>query len=170
MRLYSQKIPVIALDIVRALTADNDIETSAPREVEADIEAVLKEYLRTERNLTEQAKDRVEALGGTRQDLGRVKRQLADQKNIGLGGESISFILNQLLVTFMRSPHVDEIFAEDDDIRRKIKKILEKHMNEEEVIDQEVRARIRNVEEGTKTWEIEYAKVMEQVKRKHGVQ
>jgi hypothetical protein len=70
----------------------------------------------------------------------------------------------------MRSPHVDEIFSDDDVIRRKIKKILERHMGEDEVIDQEVRARIKNVEEGTKTWELEYARVMEQVKRKHGMQ
>lgn len=170
MKLYSQKIPVIALDIVRTLTADKDIETESPREVEADIESVLKEYLRADRDLTEKAKDRVEALGGTRQDLGRIKKQLADQRNIGLGGESISFILNQLQAIFMRSPHVDEIFSDDDVIRRKIKKILERHMGEDEVIDQEVRARIKNVEEGTKTWEIEYARVMEQVKRKHGMQ
>ena len=169
MKLYSSKIPVIAMDIVRALTIDGDIETSSPREVEADIEAVLKEYLRMERDLTEKAKDRVEAMGGTRQDLGRFKKQLADQRNVGTGGESASYILNQLNAIFMRSPHVEEIFSDDDVIRRKCRKVLERHMNEDGEIDKEVRDKIKNLQEGTKTWEVEYARVMEQVKRKHGI-
>jgi hypothetical protein len=169
MKLYSSKIPVIAMDIVRALTTDGDLETSNPREMETDIEAVLREYLRMERNLTERAKDRVEAVGGTRQDLGKYKKALADQHNVGTGNEAISYILNQLLIIFMRSPHVDEIFAEDDAIRRKCRRVLERHMNEDEVIDQEVRDKIKNIQEGTKTWEVEYARVMDQVKRKHGV-
>jgi hypothetical protein len=33
-----------------------------------------------------------------------------------------------------------------------------------------VRRRIKNLEEGTQTWELEYAKVMEQIKRKHGLE
>ena len=60
MKLYSSKVPVIAMDIVRVLTAEKDIEVTSAREVEADIEAVLREYLRMERDLTEKAKDRVE--------------------------------------------------------------------------------------------------------------
>ncbi len=169
MRLYSQKIPVIAMDIVRALTTDEDIETSSPREVEADIEAVLKEYLRMERDLTEKAKDRVEQVGGSRQDLGRIKKLMAEQRNVGLGQESISYILDQLLAIFMSSRHVEEIYAEDAEIRRKMRKVLEKHMAAEEELESEVRARLKNVEEGSKTWDVEYAKVMEQVKRKRGL-
>ena len=36
-------------------------------------------------------------------------------------------------------------------------------------IDQEVRDRIKNLEEGTAAWEVEYNKVLEQVKGKHGI-
>jgi hypothetical protein len=32
-------------------------------------------------------------------------------------------------------------------------------------IDEEVRRRIKNLQEGTATWEIEYQRVMDQVKR-----
>ncbi len=169
MKLYSSKIPVIAMDIVRVLSQEGDLETNNPREVEADIEAVLKEYLRMERDLTERAKDRVEAVGGTRQDLGKYKKLLADQRNVGTGGESVSYILNQLLAIFMRSPHVEELFSDDDVIRKKCRRVLERHMNEDEEIDREVRDKIKNLQEGTKTWEVEYARVMEQVKRKRGV-
>jgi uncharacterized protein len=169
MKLYSSKISLIAMDIVRILTTDGDMETEAPREVEADIESVLKAYLRTERELTEKAKDRMEAVGGSRQDLGRFKKILADQRNVGTGSESVSYILNQLLSIFMSSPHVDELFSEDDVIRRKVRKVLERHMAEEETLDVEVRDKIKNLQEGTQTWEVEYAKVLEQVKRKRGL-
>lgn len=170
MRLYSGKIPVIASEMVRTLTRDHDIETDNPREVEADFESVLKEYLRLEREITERAKDRLEATGGSRNDLGRIKRAIAEQKGVGVGDESVSWILDQLLQMLMRSPHVDEVFAEDVDMRRKMRAILQKHMSADDELDKEVRARIKNLQEGTQTWEIEYAKVMEQVKRKRGLQ
>lgn len=169
MRLYKEKIPVIAMDIVRVLIAEQDIEADDPREVEADVESVLKEYLRLERDLTEKAKDRVEATGGSRQDITRFKKVLAEQRNIGLGAEGISYILDQLLAILMRSPHVEEIYSEDADIRRKARKVLERHMAAEEELDREVRDKIKNLEEGTRTWEVEYARMMEQVKRKRGV-
>jgi hypothetical protein len=36
-------------------------------------------------------------------------------------------------------------------------------------LDAEVRAQLRHVREGTRDWEIEYAKVLEQVKRRKGL-
>lgn len=169
MKLYSSKVPVIAMDIVRVLTAEKDVEVSNAREAEADIEAVLREYLRMERDLTEKAKDRVEQLGGGREDISRVKKTMAEQRNIGLGGDAISYILNQILSLMMRSPHIEEVFSEDDVIRRKCKKVLERHMAADEELDKEVRDQIKNLQEGTRTWEVEYQRVTEQVKRRRGI-
>jgi hypothetical protein len=170
MRLYSGKVPVIAGDIVRVLTAEKDIETSNPREVEADLESVMKEYLRQEREITERAKDRLEAIGSERTELHRVRKAIAEQKGLGLGEESIPYLLNQLLQMLMRSPNVDEVYSEDDVIRRKMRGVLQRHMAADEELDREVRAKIKNLQEGTQTWEVEYNKVMEQVKRKRGLQ
>jgi hypothetical protein len=39
----------------------------------------------------------------------------------------------------------------------------------DEAIDQEVRDRIKNLEEGSSAWDVEYAKVLDQVKGKHGI-
>jgi hypothetical protein len=69
----------------------------------------------------------------------------------------------------MSSKHIDEVFAEDNILRRKIKDICKKHMMVDETIDQEVRDRIKNLEEGTSAWDVEYAKVLDQIKTKHGV-
>jgi uncharacterized protein len=61
------------------------------------------------------------------------------------------------------------VFADDAILRRKIKDICKKHMMVDEQIDQEVRDRIKNLEEGSAAWDVEYAKVLEQVKGKHNL-
>src|SRR5688500_10204307 len=169
MRLYPGKVDTIAAEIITSLVQAGDIEVSDSNEAQLDAAAVLKEYIRVDKELTERAKDILEIRGLPYSHLGRTKRQLADQKEFGLGEEGLSWIANQLLEAFMNSRHVDEVFAEDAILRRKIKDICKKHMQVDEAIDQEVRDRIKNLEEGTQAWDVEYAKVLDQIKQKHGI-
>ena len=169
MKLYSGKIDSLATEIISRLVTDGDIEVSDKTEAEQDAASVLKEYLRVDRELTERAKDIMEIRGLPYSHFGRIKRGLADEKEFGLGEEGVTWILNQLLETFMQSKHIEEIFAEDTAMRRKLKEIVKKHMMVDEELDKEVRQRIRNLEEGTQTWEIEYNRVLEQMKQKFGL-
>ena len=169
MRLYPGKVDTIAAEIITSLTQSGDIEVSDGNEAQLDASAVLKEYIRVDKELTERAKDILEIRGLPYSHLGRTKRQLAEQKEFGLGEEGLSWIANQMLEAFMSSRHIDEVFAEDAILRRKIKDICKKHMAVDEQIDQEVRDRIKNLEEGTQAWDLEYAKVLEQIKQKHGL-
>ena len=169
MKLYSGKIDSLATEIISRLVTDGDIEVSDRTEAEQDAASVLKEYLRVDRELTERAKDIMEIRGLPYSHFGRIKRGLADEKEFGLGEEGVTWILNQLLETFMQSKHIEEIFAEDAAMRRKLKEIVKKHMMVDEELDKEVRQRIRNLEEGTQTWEIEYNRVLEQMKQKFGL-
>jgi uncharacterized protein len=169
MKLYLGKVESVATEIVGRLVTDSDIEVSDRNEAELDVVSVLKEYVRLDRELTERAKDVMEIRGLPYAQFGRIKRSLADQKEFGLGEDGITWILNQLLETFMQSKAVDEIFADDATLRRKVREILKKHMTVDEELDKEVRQRIKNLEEGSATWEIEYAKVMEQMKTRHGI-
>jgi len=169
MRLYPGKVDSIAAEIITSLTTAGDIEVSDNNEAQLDAASVLKEYIRVDKELTERAKDILEIRGLPYSHLGRTKRQLADQKEFGLGEEGLSWIANQMLEAFMSSRHVDEVFAEDVILRRKIKDICKKHMQVDEAIDQEVRDRIKNLEEGTQAWDVEYSKVLEQIKSKHGI-
>jgi hypothetical protein len=50
-----------------------------------------------------------------------------------------------------------------------MKEIIRRHMLVDEELDAEVRNRIRNLQEGTANWDVEYAKVMEQIKQKRGI-
>lgn len=169
MRLYAGKIDTIANEIITRLTTDGDVDVVDRNEAELDVASVLKEYLRVDRELSERAKDILEIRGLGYSHFGRTKRSLAEKKDFGMGDDSLTWITNQLLETFMQSRHIEEIYAEDAVLRRKSKEVLTKHMMVDEELDQEVRTRIRNLEEGTNAWEIEYSRVLEQMKTNHNL-
>ena len=169
MRLYAGKIDTIAAEVINRLTTDGDLEVSDGREAQLDVASVLKEYIRVDKELTERAKDILQIRGLPHSHLARTKRQLAEQKDFGLEEEAVSWITTQMLETFMQSRNVEEVFGEDVVLRKKIKEIVTKHMQVEDELDQEVRNRLKNLQEGTGAWDIEYARVMDQVKQKHGI-
>lgn len=170
MRLFSGRLPMTAQDIVRTLGQFNDIEVSNVAEAQLDVESVLKEYLRVEREITEKAKDLMESRGLSREHFGKLKRGLAEERSFGLGEESIGWIANQLIELFMHSNHVDEVFADDATLRAHIRDVLRKHMAADEELESEVRKRISHLEEGTAAWEIEYERAKSAIKRGKGLE
>jgi hypothetical protein len=170
MRLYTGKIPVIGAELVKALVEAGDIAVSDKSEAELDVQAVLKEYLRLEREVTERAKDVLQKRALPYEQFGKVKRALAAEKGLGLGDEALDWMTNQMIESFMQSPHIEEIFADDSTLRRRMVDVLKRHMMVEEELDAEVRRRIKNLEEGTATWEVEYNKALDQIKRNRGLE
>jgi hypothetical protein len=169
MRLYSGKIPLVGTEIVKNLVEAGDIEVIDRAEAEMDVQAVLKEYLRLDREITEKAKDVLQKRNLPYEQFGKVKRALAGEKAFGLGEEALDWMTTQMIESFMQSPHIEEIFVEDTVLRKRMADILKKHMQVDEELDEEVRRRIKNLEEGTSTWEVEYGKVLEQIKRNRGL-
>ena len=165
MRLFPGKIPTIATEVTQALLDGQDIETSAPAEVRADLESVLKEYLRQEKDIVEEAKRRMEIRGAPYAELGKVRSQVAKERKFPASDDTLPYLLDQILSMLFHSNNVDEVFSEDTTLRKKITGILRKHMEVEQELDREVRSKIKNLEEGTATFEVEYAKVLEQMKR-----
>jgi len=169
MRLYSGKVPAIAEEIVRDLAAGGDIETESQEEVRLDVEAVLKEYLRLDREIVDEAKNRMESRSLGYSNLSKVKAQVSKERGAPPADEILPYLLDQILNMLFHSANVEEIYADDTELRKKITPILRKHMDVEDELDKEVRSKIKNLEEGTATFEIEYAKVMDQIKRKKGL-
>ena len=170
MKLYSGKIPVIGAEVVKTLLDDGDIAVVDRNEAELDVQAVLKEYLRLDKEITEKAKDLLSKRNLPYEQFGKVKRTLAAEKGFGLGDDALDWMTNQMIESFMQSPHIDEVFVDDAILRRKMADILKRHMMVEEELDAEVRRRIKNLEEGTSTWDIEYQKALEQIKRNRGLE
>jgi hypothetical protein len=169
MRLYNSKVPTIAQEITRTLLAAKDIESESPKEVEADVAAVLNSYLATEKEVMERTKELLERTSRPTSEFGRVKAQIAETKGIKTGEDTLDYLLDQIVEMFAHSHNVEEIYAQDVELRRKMAPIFKKHMMMDEALDQEVRAQLKHVAEGSRTWDIEYARVMEQMKQKRGV-
>ena len=169
MRLFQSKVPVISAEVVRKLVAEKDLETEAAPEVERDVESVLNEYLRLEREVTSKTKELMDGRKLPPSEFGRVKKSVAEQRGLKVGDEIIDYLLDQIVECFLYSNNVDEVYASDLDLRRKMAPILKRHMLVEDEVDKEVRSRLRHLEEGTPAWEIEYGKVLEVVKRTKGI-
>ena len=169
MRLYAGRVGPIATEIVRLLLDGSDIEAERPNEVQADIEAVLHQYIRTEKEAADKARDAVQSRGLPQTEVGRMRKLAAEQMGIKIGDESIDYLLDQILEILMHSANVDEIFAPDVELRRKMAPILKKHMAVDEDLEREVRGKLKHVEEGSRTWEVEYARMMEEIRRRKGL-
>lgn len=166
MRLYGSRIPLVIKDVVEALVTGEHIEVLPEnvKEVELDVESVLKEYLRAERQVTEEAKDLATSRGLDYSAHQKIKRQLAERKKFGLYEESVGYIAQQLIETLLHTSWVEEIFSEDHEIRRAVTPVLRKHMAADDSLDQEVRKRIKNLQEGTADWDIRYEQMLARLK------
>ena len=169
MRLYSGKIPTVGSEIVKSLVEAGDIGVTDRAEAEMDVQAVLKEYIRLDREITEKTKDVLQKRNLPYEQFGKVKRALAGEKGFGLGEEALDWMTTQMIESFMQSQHIAEIFVDDAVMRKRMTDVLKKHMQVDEELDEEVRRRIKNLEEGTSTWEVEYGKVLDQIKRNRGL-
>jgi hypothetical protein len=90
---------------------------------------------------------------------------LARERKFKIGDESLEYIVRQLIEAFFHSAFVEEVYGEDNELRRTITPVLKKHMEQESEVHKEVRSKIKNLEEGSAAWDIEYQKVMERLKR-----
>jgi hypothetical protein len=169
MRLFTSQIPAISTECVRVLLAANDIEAESPKEVEADIVSVLKSYLQTEQEVNDRTKELLERTGRGQTEYSRVREQIADSKGIKVGDEMLDYLLDQVVEMLNHSHNVEEIYVEDVVLRRKMAPIFKKHMAADSSLDAEVRTQLRHLKEGSSTWDIEYQRVLEQVKRKKGL-
>lgn len=169
MRLYGAKVGSIAQEVVRTLVASKAIETEAQREVVADIEAVLKSYLETERVVDDKTRDLLQRTGRGTSEFGRVRQQVAEHHGIKVGDEALDYLLDQVVAMLLHSAHVDEVFAEDVELRRAMAPIFKRSMGADAELEAEVRAQLKHVKEGTTQWDIEHARVLNAVKRKRGL-
>lgn len=169
MRLYGAKVAPIAQEVVRTLVSSKDIETDAQREVVADIEAVLKSYLDTERAVDDKTRELLQRTGRGTSEFGRVRQQVAEQHGIKVGDDALDYLLDQVVEMLLYSSHVAEVFAEDVALRRRMTPIFKKYMAADAELEAEVRAQLKHVKEGTAQWDIEHARVLEAVKRKRGL-
>jgi len=166
VRIQRERVPQIASSIAKALLKSEiiEVEPANVSEVELDIESVIKEYRRMDYELAEKARDLVEQRGLDYSHTFKLKSRLASERGFGLNEEAVGWIADQIVEILLQSRHVEEVFGEDHEIRAVIAPILKRELDVDDDLDREVKKRIRNLEEGTSDYEVEYRKTMEQLR------
>lgn len=169
MRLYAAKLSSVASEVVRTLLGASAIEAETPAEVERDVEAVLAGYVRLDQEASDKARDYIQQRGLSSSEFNRLKRTIAEQGGIKVGDEALDYVLDQLVEMLLHSNNVDEVYAQDHELRRAMTPVLKKHMSLEGELEKEAREQLKHVREGTSTWEIEYKRVMSDIRRRKGL-
>ncbi|MBS2027287.1 MAG: DUF507 family protein [Deltaproteobacteria bacterium] len=171
MRLYPKVIPTIARETVQRLMQDGDIEVETLRiaDAEMDMSAIMREYLANEERVNQATREALERRGYDHSKFNQVKREMAEVRGFKTGDEGIDYIINQMIEFLLISRNVEEVFAEDNTLRKKIFEVMKKHLDVDEEIEREARARLKHLQEGTPAWDVEYAKTLEQIRRARGL-
>ncbi|MCL2011958.1 MAG: DUF507 family protein [Cystobacterineae bacterium] len=171
MRLYPKVIPNIAREIVARLMQDGDIEVEPLRiaDAEMDFVAIMREYLAGEERVNKAAREALERRGYDQSKFGQLKREMADVRGFKTGDEGIEYIIEQMIEFLLISRNVEEVFSEDNVLRKKIFELMKKHLRVDDDIDREARVRLRHLQEGTPSFEVEYSKVVDQLRRSRGL-
>lgn len=171
MRLYRSQVPVIASKIVSSLISDGDIDverTDIP-EVELDIRAIMEEYLRGQAKLVEKTREIMEKQNLAYSEFAKTKRTLAEEQKFPVGDDALFWMAGQIIESFMISDHVAEVYAPDNLMRRKIISVFRNNMVDEAELDKEARSKMKNLDESSPEWKIEYQRVLKQVRQRRGL-
>ena len=169
MRLYTGKLSPLADELAKALAENEEIECESRKEVAKDLESVFHNYLELDREANEKAKDLMQQRGLPQSEFSRLKRLAAEQKGIKVGDEMMDYLLDQLIEMLLHSGNVGEVFAEDHALRRRMRPILKKYLEIDDAIQEEVRSKLKHVQEGSRTWEVEYQRLMGEIQRRKGL-
>ena len=171
MRLYPKVIPTIAREVVSTLMQDGDVEVETLRiaDAEMDMAAIMKEYLAAEERVNAATREALERRGYDSSRFNAVKREMADVRGFKMGDEGIEHVIGQMIEFLLISRNVEEVFTEDNLLRKKIFVIFKKHLDVDDEIDREARARLKHLQEGTSAFDIEYQKTVELLRRSRGL-
>src|SRR5215470_2537786 len=171
MRLYPKVIPIISRECIQKLMQEGDIEVEPMRvaDAEMDMSAIMREYLANEERVNQATREALERRGYDFSKFNQVKREMADVRGFKMGDEGVEYIINQMIEFLLISRNVEEVFAPDTSLRTKIFQVMKKHLDVDDEIDREARARLKHLQEGTSAFEIEYDKTVEQIRRARGL-
>jgi hypothetical protein len=171
MRLYPKVIPTIARETIQTLMQDGDVEIETLRiaDAEMDMAAIMKEYLAAEERVNAATREALERRGYDHSKFNQVKREMADVRGFKMGDEGIEYVIDQMIEFLLISRNVEEVYAEDTILRKKIFALFKKHLDVDDEIDREARARLKHLQEGTQAFDVEYQKTVELLRRSRGL-
>jgi len=169
MKLYRAKVPVIANEAIVSLEAAGDIEVNNREEAVADLVAIMEEFLRRDSELRRNIKDYMSRRNMPYSDYGKARKQFGEEMDHPMGDDVERFLARQFIENLMITRFVDEVYADDDEMYRKVIEVLRTHSVDERAIREEAADKVKNVKEGTVEYEIALQDAVREVKRRQGL-
>ena len=171
MKLYRSKIPDIAHTVIETLVAEGAIEVNAENKAEAekDSAAIMEEFLRRDNALRDRVREYMAERNVAYELYGKTRGQMAEEWGHPTGDEVPRFFARQIVENFMISHFVEEVYADDKDIYKRVIDLVRKHDVDERAIRDEAKDKIKNVAEGTVDYEIALSKAIREVKKRYGL-
>ena len=171
MRLYRAKVPTIAKEVIELLSNDGDIEVLGENreEAERDLEAIMEEYLRRDSSFRTRVRDMMDRRKLPYDAYGRTRKAVAEELEHPLGDDVDRFLARQFVEAMMISRFVEEVYADDRDMYRKVLGVLKSNDVDEREIREAAQGRIKNVREGTIEYEIALEKAVRDEKKTRGL-
>ncbi len=166
MKIYRKVIPKIAKDSLRGLLAAQaiDVEDGRRDEAELDLAGVIVRYMNDVDQVTADAKDAITRHGLDTSQMFRVKESIAKTRKVPMGEAAIEYLLNGMVSALYDSRYIEEIYLEDNEVQKIIGSAMTKYLGVDAELDREVRGRLKNLREGTTEWELEYNRLIDQMR------
>ena len=171
MKLYKARVAQIANEIVATLTKEGslDVEPENRPEAELDLVAIMEEYLRRDRALRERVREHMHSRSVPYDQYGKLRGQMAGSWNHPTGDDVERFLARQFVENFMISRFVDEVYADDRALYKRVIELLTLHHVDEKAIREEAQSKVKNVREGTVEYEIALSQAIREVKQRYGL-
>lgn len=171
MKLYRARVPVIAGQVLGRLVADGDVDVPSENreEAEADLIAIMEEFVRRDIDFRNQIRDYMAARNIPYDQYGRTRQKMSEETGHPLGDDVERFLCRQFIEALLISRFVDEVYGEDKDLHPKIMEVLRGNDVDEREIREEAIEKIKNIREGTVDYEIALRDAMREVKKRRGL-
>jgi hypothetical protein len=171
MKLYRAKIPQIAKEVVEALIAAEDVEVLPANrgEAEKDLVAIMEEYRRRDFDLRNRVRDTMHDRKIPHGEYGRTRKRVAEEMEHPVGDDVERFLTRQFIENLMISPYIEEVYAEDAAMYKRVMEILRGHNVDENAIREEAADKVKNVASGTVDYEVALNKAVQEVKKRRGL-
>ena len=126
MRLYKAKVPEIASALIQTLNDDGhiEVENANRTEAEADMVAIMHEYLNRDRLLRESVRERMSRLSIPYDQYSKIRSQIAQDWGHPIGNRVERYLSSQFIESFMISHFIEEVYSADHIMRKSILEVL----------------------------------------------
>lgn len=86
-----------------------------------------------------------------------------------LSDERLHHIAGEVVRSLWASDHIEEVYVDDDKIHKFVTDVFQHHLVVDERLREEAKSRLKNVEFGSMEWDVQYRRVMDELREREGL-